>query len=509
MSGNGENREATGTRAGSADRDGAAGWGDSAAEVPNRLAILAVVLVGAFMLLLDATIVNVAVPTIQRSLHAGYSAVEWVVSGYALSYGLLLIPAGRMGDRIGHKKVYLAGLAGFTAASALCGTSATAQELVAWRIVQGAMAGIINPPVLAVIQAVFPARERGKAFGWYGAVAGLATALGPLAGGLLIAWNPNGLDWRPVFLVNLPVGVLGLIAALWLVPESRGKRAPLDLAGVGLVSAAMILLTYPLIEGQSADWAPWTFACIASALPVLAVFVAWERSVARRGGVPLVNPALFASRSFAAGSALGLVYFAGFIGLLFVLSLYLQIGLGWTALHAGLAILPFAAGTFGGAAMSDGLARRLGRGVLQIGSVVVALATVALILVIHARGSAVTGWQLLVPLLIGGIGSGMVIAPNVEVVLSGVSWQDAGSAGGVLNTCQRLGQALGIAVVGVVFFGSLSNGAASGQGAQRALAGSFTHATVTASLYALGAMVLTVLLVPFLPGRRQAGKRAR
>jgi MFS family permease len=416
---------------------------------------------------------------------------------------LLLIPAGRLGDRIGHKKVYLIGLVGFTAASVLCGTSATAGELIAWRIVQGATAGIMNPPILAVIQAMFPARERGKAFGWYGAVAGLATALGPLAGGLLIAWNLNGWDWRPVFLVNLPIGVLGLAAALRLVPESRGKPEPLDLAGAGLVSAAMVLVTYPLIEGQSAGWEPWTFACIASALPVLAVFVIWERSAARRGGVPLVSLALYANRSFAAGSVLSLVYFAGFIGLLFVLSLYLQIGLDWSALHAGLAILPFAAGTFFGASMSDRLSKRLGRGVLQIGSIVVTLATAALILVIHAQGAAVTGPQLLAPLLIGGIGSGMVIAPNVEVVLSGVSWQDAGSASGVLNTSQRLGQAIGISVVGVAFFGSLSTGAAFGQAARRALAEDFTHATEIASLYALGAMVLTVLLVPFLPRRRQ------
>jgi MFS family permease len=177
------------------------------------------------MILLDATIVNVAVPTIQRSLHASYSAVEWVVSGYALSYGLLLIPAGRLGDRVGHKKVYLIGLAGFTAASVLCGTSGSARELVAWRIVQGAMAGIMNPPVLAVIQVVFPARERGKAFGWYGAVAGLATALGPLAGGLLIAWNPNGWDCRPVFVSTCPSAWLGSLPRCGWCP-SRGGRPP-------------------------------------------------------------------------------------------------------------------------------------------------------------------------------------------------------------------------------------------------------------------------------------------
>jgi EmrB/QacA subfamily drug resistance transporter len=533
------------------------------------MVILGVVLIGAFMILLDATIVNVAVPTIQRGLRASYGDIEWIISGYALAYGLLLIPAGRVGDRLGHKKVYLAGLAGFTAASVLCGTSASAGELVAWRVVQGAMAGIMNPPILAVIPAIFPPKERGKAFGFYGAVAGLATALGPLAGGLLIAWNLHGWDWRPVFLVNLPIGVLGLAAALRLVPDSRGERGSLDLAGVALISAVTLLVTYPLIEGQGAGWPPWTFACLASALPMLGLFVLREKSVVRQGKTPLVNLALFSNRSFTAGAAVSLVYFAGFIGLLFVLSLYLQIGLGWSALHAGLTILPFAAGTFAGAAFSDQLTQRIGRGVLQIGSLVVAVSTVAVILVIHAEGSSISGFQLLPPLLVGGIGSGMVIAPNVGAVLSGVPWQDAGSASGVLNTSQRLGQAIGVAIVGVALFGSISAGAAHAAGqatpvlrkdlsaaspgnpvtraettrfatcfearakssdpttpppgcavpsaaspaakafqaaGQDALAQDFSPATVAACLYALGAIVLTVLLIPFLPKHGQDGK---
>ena len=485
--------------------EGSSSWNEPVPDVPNRLTVLAVILVGGFMILLDATIVNVAVPTVQRNLHASYGAIEWIVSGYALAYGLLLIPGGRLGDRIGHKKTYLIGLAGFTAASVLCGTAASPGELIAWRVIQGAMAGIMNPPILAIIQAIFPPTERGKAFGFYGAVAGFATALGPLAGGLLIAWNLNGWDWRPVFLVNLPIGIAGLAAAARIVPETRGKAGSFDPAGIVLVSAAMVLITYPLIEGQEAGWPPWTFACLASALPVLALFAWWEARVAKRGKTPLVNISLFANRSFAAGTAVSLVYFAGFIGLLFVLSLYLQIGLGWSALHAGIAILPFAVGTFAGAACSDPIASRIGRGVLQIGSVVVALATLAVILIIHAEGTGVSAVALLPALLIGGVGSGMVIAPNVEIVLSGVSWQDAGSASGVLNTSQRLGQAVGIAVIGAALFTSL--GAAATRAAtrdaagQQALASAFTHAIQVASLYALGALVLTALLIPLLPGK--------
>lgn len=269
--------------------EGAVSWDAPVPEVPNRMAILWVILTGGFMILLDATIVNVALPTIERNLHANYGAIEWIVSGYALAYGLLLIPGGRLCDRIGRKKAYLIGLAGFTAASVLCGTSASPGELVAWRVVQGAMAGVMNPPILAVIQGIFPPAERGKAFGFYGAVAGLATALGPLAGGLLIAWNLNGWDWRPVFLVNLPVGIAGLAAAARIVPESRGKPDSFDPSGIALVSAAMLLVTYPLIEGQDAGWPPWTFACLASAVPVLALFAWWEASVARRGKTPLVS----------------------------------------------------------------------------------------------------------------------------------------------------------------------------------------------------------------------------
>jgi EmrB/QacA subfamily drug resistance transporter len=425
----------------------------------GRWLALAVVLAGAFMILLDATIVNVAIPSIQQNLGAGYGAIEWVVSGYALAYGLLLVPAGRLGDRYGHKRLFLIGLAGFTVASALCGTAQTPAQLVGWRVLQGVMAGLLNPPILAVIQLAFPPRERGKAFAWYGAVAGVSTAAGPLLGGLLISWNLHGWDWRPIFLLNLPIGVLALVAAARLLPSSRGRRGDLDPVGVALVSAAMLLITYPLVEGRDAGWPAWSFVSLALAVPVLAGFAAWEVARVRRGRAPLVDVRLFANRSFAAGVGIGLAYFAGFISLLFVLSLHLQIGLGRSALAAGLTLLPFAVGTFAGAAVSDPLAHRLGRRVLHLGTAVVMAGIAGLIVVVHRDGGGISGLDLLPWLALCGIGSGLVIAPNVDIVLAGVPRHDAGAASGVLNTAQRIGQALGIAVVGVVLFGALGSGA--------------------------------------------------
>ncbi|MCG5447219.1 MFS transporter [Micromonospora sp. NIE79] len=430
---------------------------------PRRWLILAVILAGAFMILLATTIVNVAVAPIQRDLKSTYTAMEWVIAGYALGYGLLLIPAGRIGDRFGHRKLFLIGVAGFTLASAASALAATPGQLIAFQVVQGMMAGILNPPVLALIQTTFPAKETGKAYGIYGAIGGIATASGPLLGGLLIAWDLNGWDWRPVFLLNVPIGLATFVAALILVPESRGRRGGLDVIGMLLVSAAVLLLAVPLVEGQRLGWPAWTFVSMAAALPALAVFAVWELRRARRAQVPLVSMRLFAHRSFSAGVGISLCYFAGFIGLLFALSLHLQIGLEKSALTTGLILLPFSFGTLVGAAISDNVARALGRGVLMLGAGIVIVGMVGIIATIHWWGS---GLELLPALLFAGFGSGLVIAPSVEIVLAGVPWQDAGAASGVLGTAQRLGQAIGVAVAGVVLFGTL--GSYSGTAAEKA-----------------------------------------
>lgn len=470
------------------------GWeGDGAADGAsgNRWLALAVVLTGAFLILLASTIVNVAVPTIQRDVGATYAAVQWIVGGYALAYGLLLIPAGRLGDRYGYRRVFLVGLGGFALASLLSAAAPGPWALVGWQVVAGAMAGVMNPQILAVIQVAFPPQERGRAFGMYGAVAGVAVAAGPLLGGLLIQWDPWGLSWRPVFLLNVIVGVVAFVAALRLLPESRGRGGSLDAVGVALVSAAFLLLTFPLVQGRAAGWPPWAFLCLGASVPALAGFVLWERRLARLGRDPLVDVGLFGNRAFAAGTGISLSYFAGFIGLVFVLSLYLQIGLGRSALATGLILLPFAAGSIVGASFSDRVSDRLGRWVLLLGSGLVLVGVAGVIAAVRLAGDAVTGTGLLFPLLVAGVGSGLVISPNVDVVLSAVPWQQAGSASGVLNAAQRLGNALGVAVVGLVLFGALQRGG-----------GEWSPAVQLAALCAGGAVLVSFLLVFLLPARK-------
>ncbi len=239
----------------------------------NRWLALAVVLAGAFLILLASTIVNVAVPTIQADLGASYAAIQWIISGYALAYGLLLIPAGRLGDRYGYKLMFLVGLAGFMLASVLSAISTRPTTLVGWQVAAGAMAGVMNPQILAVIQVAFPLRGRGRAFGMYGAVAGVAVAAGPLLGELLIQWDVAGLSWRPIFLLNVLVGALAFAAALRLLPNSSGRGGSLDVVGVTLMSATFLLLTFPLVEGRSAGWPLWAFASIGASGPALVGFV--------------------------------------------------------------------------------------------------------------------------------------------------------------------------------------------------------------------------------------------
>lgn len=456
----------------------------------NRWLTLAVVLTGAFLILLASTIVNVAVPTVRADLGASYASVQWIVGGYALAYGLLLIPAGRLGDRFGYKRLFLVGLGGFALASLLSATAASPAALVGWQVAAGAMAGVMNPQILAVIQAVFPPQERGRAFGMYGAVAGIAVAAGPLLGGLLIQWDAWGLSWRPVFLLNVLVGVVAFAAALWLLPDSSGRGGSLDPVGVALVSSAFLLLTFPLVQGRAAGWPPWAFLCLAASVPALVGFVLWEGRRIRRGRDPLVDVRLFGNRAFAAGTGISLSYFAGFIGLVFVLSLYLQIGLERSALATGLILLPFAAGSIVGASFSDRVATRLGRWVLLLGSGLVLVGIAGVIAAVRLAGDAATGVELLPSLLVAGIGSGFVISPNVDIVLSAVPWQQAGSASGVLNAAQRLGNALGVAVVGLVLFGTLRGG------------GDWSPAVQLAALCAGGAVFVSFLLVFLLPDRK-------
>lgn len=454
---------------------------------------------GFFMILLDGTIMNVAIPPLQRDLSASYSQAQWMMSGYALSYGLVLIPAGRLGDRFGHRRLFITGLAGFTVVSVLCGTAGSAGQVIAWRVVQGGMAGLMNPAVLALIHAVFPPAVRGRAFAWYGVTAGVASALGPVLGGLLIALNVAGLQWRPVFLLNVPVGLAALAAATRVLPARRGRGGSADPVGTMLLTLALVLVIYPLIQGYTAGWPAWTFASLAAAAPVLGGFAAWQARRLRAGQVPLVDIRLFRIRPFAAGVAVTLSLFVSFASLQFALSVYLQLGLGASATAAALALLPFAIGTFIGSSVSDLAVRGLGPRALLLGAGLLTLGSAGVLATIHVIGVRVNPLWLAPGTLVTGTGAMLLGAPVINVILANVPGPDAGTVGGVVATAQRLGQALGIAVVGTALFAALP------AGAQQAPAGSlpheYTQAVQIACLCCLGSALAAVTLVAILSAR--------
>jgi EmrB/QacA subfamily drug resistance transporter len=428
---------------------------------PRRWVALAVVLIAGFMQLVDISIVNVAIPSIQRDLDATYADIQWVLAGYQLAFAVMLITGGRLGDIFGRKRLFMAGMAGFTLASALCGLAQTPDMLIGSRVLQGLMGAVMFPQILSVIQVTFAPRERAAAFGMFGATIGLATITGPLVGGLLIDGDLFGLGWRPIFLVNVPIGVAALAAAARYLVESRAPRAlRLDPVGVALVTAGLLLLVYPLVQGRDLDWPLWTFLSMAAALPVLAGFAVYERRKKALDGSPLVDLDLFRLRAFVAGLLVAGIFFMGIPAFFLTLSLWLQIGLGFTALHAGLTGAPFAVGSALASAASVRLAPSLGRRILSAGTLLLVAGMAALIWTVDRYGGAVHSWQLLPALLVCGVGLGSVVAPLVNVVLAGIRGQDAGAASGVLSTVQQVGGAVGVAVIGVVFFGLLGGQAA-------------------------------------------------
>jgi EmrB/QacA subfamily drug resistance transporter len=453
---------------------------------PNRWKALAVCLVAGFMVLLDVSIVNVALPAIRTGLQASESDLQWVVSGYSLTFGLLLVPAGRVGDVRGRRMMFMTGLALFTLASLACGLAPNSLFLVLARLVQGLAGGLVTPQISALIQQMFRGPERGTAFGLFGTVVGVSTAVGPLLGGALIAMFGAEHGWRSVFFINLPIGLAALPLARRVLPppdrEAR-RRHDYDPLGVVLLGAGIVVLLLPLVQEQ--QWhggSKWLLVPLAVAL--LAVFSAWERRYTRRGKEPLVDLVLFRLRSYSLGSALITLYFAGFTPLFFVFSLYLQIGLGYSPLEAGLAMTPFALGSAVAAAVGGRLVDRLGRRLVAAGLCTVVVAFVAAQVAVHLVPRDGTGWATLVPLLLGGLGSGLVIAPNQALTLAEVPVPRAGTAGGLLQVGQRIGAAVGIAAVGSVFFARV----AATQG--RDFAGAFDRGMLVATAFVVAALAL-------------------
>ncbi|MFE1548798.1 MFS transporter [Streptomyces sp. NPDC058718] len=425
----------------------------------RRWIALAIVMTAAFMDLVDATIVNIAIPSIERDLGASFGAIQWITAGYALAFAAGLITGGRLGDIYGRKRLFLLGTAGFTLASALCGFAANPEMLVASRLLQGAAAAMMVPQVLSIIHVTFPAHERGKVFGMFGAIIGLGAVSGPLLGALLTQWNIAGLEWRPIFLINLPVGIAGLILGRKFISESKAPKAlRLDIVGMLLVTAALLMLIYPLTRGRELDWPLWGHLMMVGSLFVFAAFVLYEKYKTRKDGSPLVELSLFKVKSFAAGIAVQLT-FGVVLGIFFLVwTMYMQIGLGWTPLKAGVTGVPFSIAVSLAAGLSvQKLVPRFGRKVLQAGALTM-IAGVLLYLFDAGRyGTAITSWQMIPPLVVMGLGMGLIVAPLTDAVLSEVPREHAGSASGLINTTGQMGNALGLGLVSVVFFGVIDD----------------------------------------------------
>jgi EmrB/QacA subfamily drug resistance transporter len=468
---------------------------DSEAPDPARWKALSLCLVAGFMTLLDVSIVNVALPSIRTGLDAGESDVQWIVAGYALAFGMVLVPAGRLGDARSRRGVFAVGLGLFTVFSALCGAAPSAGWLVVFRLLQGLSAGLVSPQVSGFIQTMFRGAERGRAFGMFGATVGISTAIGPLLGGLLVTTGGDGDGWRWVFLVNVPVGVVALLLVRRLLPVSatRKQRESLDPVGVVLFGAAILLALLPLVEGSTGLGSrPWWLLAPCAAL--LVAFGWWERRWSGSGRATLMDLRLVRVRSYVLGLGLGTLFFAGFTSLFLVLTLYLQAGLGYSALEAGVTQTAFAIGSATTAALGGRLVSRIGRALVVGGLVMCAAGLVALDLLVSLLDQP-GGWVLAPALLLAGLGTGAVISPNVTLTVAEVDVRYAGSAGGMLQTAQRVGSAIGVALVLAQFFSALA--ASSGDFAE-----AFSIGLRTTLAFVLGALVIG--LVDLRIGRRRS-----
>ncbi|MGP4096543.1 MFS transporter [Nonomuraea sp. KM90] len=428
-----------------------------ASKFDTRKRALGVCLVAAFMTGLDVSIVNVALPSIREGLRATEDGLQWTLSGYALTFGLLLVPAGRLGDARSRRTLFMWGVVLFTVSSAACGLAWNMQVLIMSRLIQGMAAGMLNPQVSGLIQQMFQGYERGRAFGALGATIGVSTAAGPLIGGTLVTAFGADHGWRWVFLVNVPIGMVLLPLAWRVLPRPQlvhRRHQSMDPVGVLLLGVGVAALLLPFIQRHQWEGAA-KWLLIPAALVVLGGFVTWERLYRRE---PLVDLSLFRKRSYAMGSAIALFYFSGFTGIFFIFTLFLQSGHGYTPLQAGLSITPFALGSASAAMLGGHLVSRMGRRLVAIGlSMVIAglLATMGATALVPGQG---VGLATALPLLLAGMGSGLVISPNQAITLSEVPPAGGGSAAGVLQTGQRLGSAVGIAAAGSTFFGALGDG---------------------------------------------------
>lgn len=452
-----------------------------------RWLILAVMLAAEIMDLIDATIINVGGPTLQKYLGTSVIDLQWVIGGYTLALGSGLILGGRLGDRFGRRYMFLFGMIGFTAASLACSMAQSTQALITLRFIQGFLGAMLLPQGFGLLKAVFPPKELGQAFGVFGPVFGLAGILGPVLGGGLIQADLFGLGWRAVFLVNVPIGIAAAAIAWRVLPRVPGDKAiKIDILGALLVIASSALLIYPLIQGQKENWPAWTFTSLAVSIAGFVLFAFQQRWISKIKLAPLINPTILTKPAYTVGLLGMALFFAGVTGFALIITLFLQLGHGFSSGEAGLGNIPIAVGFAIGAGLSGGfLAAKFGRKVLQLGAGLEIVGLLVIWFVVNSQ-TEFNFWLLVPGMVITGLGSGLIVAALFDIVLGAADETEVGSASGVLSAVQSIASSLGVAVFGTVFFG-------------QAKLGQINQGLLNSLWVSVGLMVLFLVVTPFLP----------
>jgi EmrB/QacA subfamily drug resistance transporter len=429
----------------------------SADTEPRRWPALLICLVAGFMTLLDVSIVTVALPSMERGLHMSPTEISWAVAGYALAFGLTLVPAGRLGDEYGRRKLFLIGLSLFALTAVICGAAPNGMVLVVGRLLRGISAGMLAPQVIGLLQQMYSGPRRGKAFGYYGATVGMSTAVGPLLGGVILQAFGVASGWRFVFYLSIPVVLVALAVGYRVLPaDRRGRAHRLDLVGVLLLGLGVLAVMEPLLQSTGARAHPW-FWLFGVGAALLVLFVLWERRLGARDGRPLVHLKVLRIRGYAVGTMIATTFYAGFTSIFLVITLYLQQGLKYTALQAALSTLVFTVVSATAAIISGRLVYRVGRPLVVAGTAIAALGLTAVALVAHGWTGPNVALALAGPLLVAGCGCGLVISANQTLTLHEITRATAGVAAGVYETGQRIGTALGTAVASALFFRTLAS----------------------------------------------------
>ena len=466
---------------------------------PSALA-LAILLLGGFITVFDLFVVNVAIPSIQADLGVSFAEIGFVIAGYELAFGVLLIAGGRLGDRHGRRRLFALGMAGFTITSLLCGIAPDATSLIIARLLQGATGAILFPQVYALLRVMYDDAGRRRAFGLLGMTLGLAAIAGQVFGGLIVESNILGLGWRIIFLINLPIGIIALLWAR-VIPESRSATVmSIDWLGIGLATAGLLLLLLPLLEGPSIGWPLWAWGSMAASVMLMATFIIWERLVAKYGGNPAIDLSLFRNIYFSTGSLVVLLIYSTATSLFLCFALLVQSGLGLTPFAAGKLFAPASIGFVVASLVAPRLVARFGNMAIAGGALIYATGISWLIVTAIGLGDDALVLAFLPPLVLFGFGQGLLMTPLLNLVIGYAEESHAGMAAGFISTMQQIGGAFGVSIVGIFFVDILGRDASESIPQAERYADAFSGAMI----YNLTAVIVAAVLIAFIARKKPA-----